>query len=216
MGLCDTCNGAQGSQPAIGVADVAVGLAASFPVEDGKLFAELVRQLANGRPTSRPALAAALGWPGERVEASLARVRSVEFEGESIVGAGLTLRPTPHVFEIDHRRLYTWCALDALMFPAIIGKICRVVSPCAMTGTPVSVTVSPDRVLDCQPQEAMVSVVLPDLTNLRESFCDRVRFFGSASVAESWVASREAAVVMSVRQAFCLGQDLARHLCWVA
>jgi alkylmercury lyase len=50
---------------------------------------------------------------------------------------------TPHVFEIDGCRLYTWCALEALMFPALIGKTAHVLSRRAATGVPVSLTFTP-------------------------------------------------------------------------
>lgn len=47
-----------------------------------------------------------------------------------IVGSGLTLRPTPHRFTIDGRQLYTWCALDTLIFPAVLGQVATVEAPC--------------------------------------------------------------------------------------
>ncbi|MCQ4438245.1 organomercurial lyase, partial [Clostridioides difficile] len=40
----------------------------------------------------------------------------------NVVGYGLTLRETPHTFEVDGRRLYTWCAFDTLFFPALIDR----------------------------------------------------------------------------------------------
>src|SRR5262245_22737561 len=32
-------------------------------------------------------------------------------------GRSLTLHPTPHRFTVNGRQLYTWCALDTLIFP---------------------------------------------------------------------------------------------------
>jgi Alkylmercury lyase/MerR family regulatory protein len=55
---------------------------------------------------------------------------------------GLTLNPTPHRFELNERVLFTWCALDSLMFPGLIGQTAQVQSPCASTGTPIGVTVT--------------------------------------------------------------------------
>ena len=54
----------------------------------------------------------------------------------AFLGWELTLRPTPHGFNVDGKQLYTWCALDTLFFPAVIGRPARVESPCAATALP--------------------------------------------------------------------------------
>ena len=40
----------------------------------------------------------------------------------NIVGWGLSLVSTPHRFHLGENTLSTWCALDALMLPALIGR----------------------------------------------------------------------------------------------
>jgi alkylmercury lyase len=131
----------------------------------------------------------------------------------NVVGSGLTLRETPHVFEVDGRRLYTWCALDALMFPALLGKSARVSSPCAATGAPVRLTVTPDGVENIEPAEAVVSLVLPHGSpDVRGSFCVHVNFFASAAAAQTWLSAHPGATVARVEDAFRLGQELSRRL----
>jgi alkylmercury lyase len=201
----------------INVADVAQGLSVSFPPTNGgaDLFGALLGELAKGSPVSRETLAAALGWSAERMVAVLERIPSIEYDNGQIVGCGLTLRETRHVFEIDGNRLYTWCALDALMFPALIGRTARVLSPCAATDAPVCLTVAPDCVRNVEPEGAVVSLVLPDASpDVRRSFCCHVHFFASAPAAESWVSSHGRAMVVSVEDAFRLGQELARQMAW--
>lgn len=196
--------------------DLAERLSASFPPTDGisTLFPVLLRALAKGRPVSPPALAAALGWSPEKVREVLEQVPSIEFDDAgNVVGAGLTLRETPHLFEVEGQRLHTWCALDALMFPALIGKTARVSSPCAATGAPIRLTVTSDGVRDLEPPEAVVSLVLPDTTSdVRSSFCVRVNFFASAAAAQTWLSAHPGATVARVEDAFQLGQELARRL----
>lgn len=47
------------------------------------------------------------------------RAQGGEFDEEgNFVGFGLTLLPTPHRYEVDGRNFYTWCADDAIFFPA--------------------------------------------------------------------------------------------------
>lgn len=82
----------------------------------------VLRLLARGRPVDPDDIAAATGRPPADVLAALRQQPSVEWdEAGRVVGLGLTLRPTPHRFEVDGRTLFTWCALDTLVFPALLG-----------------------------------------------------------------------------------------------
>ncbi|MBB4517479.1 organomercurial lyase MerB [Paraburkholderia fungorum] len=179
-----------------------------------ELFVALLRELAIGTPVSPDALAAVLGWPVSRVAAVLEQAASTEYDDDgNIVGYGLTLRETPHVFEVDGQRLYTWCALDALMFPALLGKRARVVSRCPATGERVSLTVAPGGLHQLDPAGAVVSLVRPDAsTDIRGAFCCHVHFFASAAAADGWGVQHAGAEVVSVESAFRLGQELARQL----
>lgn len=193
--------------------ELAERLATSFlPSEAAReLFLALLRELARGRPVSASALATALGWSTDRVREVLGQVSSLELDGNgSVVGAGLTLRETPHVFEVDGQRLHTWCALDALMFPPVIGKTARVSSRCAATGAPIHLTVTPDAVLDVEPPEAVVSLVLPESScDVRSAFCVHSNFFASAPAAQPWLAEHPAAAVAGVADVFRLGREFA-------
>src|SRR5262245_9634713 len=85
------------------------------------LCCALLPLLAEGQPVAPQRLAEVLGRPHPEVMAALRQLPGIEWDGHSnIAGAGLTLRPTPHRFAVDGRMLYTWCALDALMFPSLL------------------------------------------------------------------------------------------------
>ncbi|WP_031383074.1 organomercurial lyase MerB [Modicisalibacter zincidurans] len=178
------------------------------------LLVPLLRELAKGRPVSQTTLAMSLDWPAQQVNAVLERATSTEYDSDgNIVGYGLTLRETSHIFEIDGRRLYAWCALDTLMFPALIGQTARVSSHCAATGAPVSLTVSPNEIRDIAPTDAAVSLVLPQETaDIRQSFCCHVHFFASVVTAKDWASKHQGVEIVSVQDAFRLGQELNRHM----
>ena len=200
------------------ITEIAESLApANQPEGFGQLFVVLLRELAKGRPVSQTTLAMSLDWPAQQVNAVLERATSTEYDSDgNIVGYGLTLRETSHIFEIDGRRLYAWCALDTLMFPALIGQTARVSSHCAATGAPVSLTVSPNEIRDIAPTDAAVSLVLPQETaDIRQSFCCHVHFFASVPTAEDWASKHqglEGLAIVSVHEAFGLGQEFNRHL----
>lgn len=186
----------------------------NHPEEFATLFVTLLRQLVMGRPVSREALGTALGWSGQRVATVLEPAPGTEYDEQgNIIGLGLTLRETPHVFEVDGRRLYTWCALDTLMFPALIGKTARVTSRCAATGRPITLTVAPEAVLQVEPAKTMVSLLTPDASpDIRCSFCCHVHFFASPSVANAWASTHPGIELVPVENAFGLGHLIAHKL----
>jgi alkylmercury lyase len=178
------------------------------------LFRHLILLLAEGQPISPERIAGLLGRSREEMVAALRQLPSIEWdEAGNIVGAGLTLRPTPHRFEMNGRTVFTWCALDALMFPGLIGHTVQVESPCVTTGTPVRVTVTPQRVERVEPPEAVVSLVAPEASpDVRRAFCDYVNFFSSPEAAAEWLAAHPGATTLPVAEAYELGRRLANSV----
>lgn len=176
------------------------------------LYVALLKELAKGMPVSLHTLADRMGQPLEHVAAVLGQASNTEFDAQgNILGYGLTLRPTPHVFEVDGRRLYTWCALDALMFPALIGKQARIHSRCAETAAPVALTVDAHSAREVMPFGAVVSLVVPG-ADIRHSFYCNVHFFASGGVADRWASRHPGTEVVSIGAAFMLGQEVVQQL----
>lgn len=181
---------------------------------DATLLIPLLRLLVDGAPVAVGQLATASGHSVEEVRAGLAAVPDTEYDDAGrIVGQGLTLRPTTHRFTVGGQGLYTWCALDTLMFPVIIDRVARVESASAASGAPVRVTVEPDGLASVEPATAVVSVVNPDdITSIRSSFCNLVHFFTSVEDADPWLADHPDAELLSVAEAFRLGVALATNV----
>lgn len=171
----------------------------------------LLQLLTAGQPVTAARLADATGRSAEQIHAALLTLPSIEMDAQGrVIGMGITLNPTPHRFEVEGTRLYTWCALDTLIFPGLIGRTAHVTSPCHGTGESIRLTVSPDRVFDVTPADAVVSVVTPDdVSAVRTSFCNEVRFFASADAAAPWLAEHPGAAVLPITDAFMLGQVMA-------
>jgi alkylmercury lyase len=133
-----------------------------------------------------------------------------EYDTEGrIVGYGLTFNPTPHRYETHGRTFYTWCALDTMVFPAILGESAQVTSPCRATGEPVRLTATPDGPTDLQPATAVVSLVAPDApASVRSSFCNQIHFFVSAEAAKDWLGEHPDARVLPVADAYEAGRHL--------
>jgi alkylmercury lyase len=139
----------------------------------------------------------------------------VDQEG-NIIGLGLSFQPTRHQFHLGEQTLYTWCALDTLAFPALLGRMARVISSCPVTGQEIRLTVTPEVIADLEPAGAVVSVHLPgedtDICHVHEDICNDGFFFVSREVASTWPSLHPKAVVLSVEEAAQLGRAFASTL----
>jgi len=154
--------------------------------EQRRIFGQTLQLLANGRPVPPDDVAIRSQVLPDRVISTL-RGFGAEFDKEgNIVGVGLTLVPTPHVYKVDGRKLYTWCAVDALSLPVILKQNAEIESSDPVTGEKIHITVTPDRVEKVEPKTAVVSCVDP--TNIQGSWDHYVHFFSSPKTASKWIA----------------------------
>ncbi len=177
---------------------------------------ELVRLLARGHPVTPERLASALHMTAEQVAEVLAALADLEVDPSgNVVGWGLTFIPTSHRFLVQEQQFYTWCALDALTYPALLQVVASVESSCPVSGTPVTLSITPAGVHDLAPASAVVSLVIPEQGNAcdrgRGSFCNQSLFFRSRRDALLWQASSPTARLLSVANAYQVGRLMARY-----
>jgi alkylmercury lyase len=173
----------------------------------------LLRLLALGEPVSWGQLAEELGEPVERVHARLGSWEElVVDEHGRILGAGLSLVPTPYRFVLGDRLLFTWCAFDTLLFPCWLGQPARVEAECPESGTPIRLEVTPARLARLEPTTAVISLRLPAAVepcpNVRAAFCEYSRFFASPEATVRWQAQTPEGIVLPL----AAGWQLARRL----
>jgi alkylmercury lyase len=184
----------------------------------GEAFLEIVPPtldlLARGKPASPDEIAASSSKSPEEVRAALDRFPSTEWdEHDRVVGLGLTLRLTPHRLELEGRILFAWCALDALLFPALLGRPASIESPCRGTGEPVHIELTPTGIEAVEPPSAVVSIVATrDLANIRSVGCNNTHFFSSPEAASRWLERHPEATIVPLEDAFRLGQLIAEGL----
>lgn len=174
---------------------------------------QLYRLLARGTPVRVEELAETLNRRSFQMRRTIDSWPSLvqQDEQKRVVGfGGLTLERTKHRFSIEGRSLYTWCAWDSLFIPEILGKTAHVQSECPVTGRPISVTVRPNVISQCDPTETVVSFLLPDAVDLeqdvRGSFCEYVHFFASRDAGDEWTRRNEGTFLLTVSEAFELGR----------
>src|SRR5437588_548693 len=194
----------------------AQALADALCGNDARICLHLVRLLAEGHPVPRERLSAALGVPAAEVEALLAHVPDAVFDHQGhVIAYGLSLTPTPHRFRVNGRDLYTWCALDALMYPVALGQHAEVTSPCPVSGATIRLTVTPRTVGRVDPATTVVAIVMPASAaaccNVRDAFCRHVHFLRGPEEAIAWQATHPEARLLPLHDAYALAHLLAQQ-----
>jgi alkylmercury lyase len=175
------------------------------------LFDQLARLLVQGRPVAPELLASRLHRDLEEVRAILEAHPELEYDAQSnLVGSGLTLVPTEHQFQVGQRTLFAWCAFDTLTYPVELHLSAQVTSRCPVTGSSIRLTVTPEQVLDLDPGEAQVWLVVDVAAeccyNVREDVCNYGHFFASHQAAFLWQVAHPQVVILSVEEAYQVGK----------
>ncbi|MFL5657687.1 MAG: organomercurial lyase MerB [Ktedonobacteraceae bacterium] len=175
------------------------------------LFEQLARLLVQGRPVAPEQLARRLHRELDEVRAILGAHPELEYDAQgNLVGSGLTLVPTTHQFRVEQRTLFAWCAFDTLTYPVELHLSAQVTSRCPVTGRSIQLTVTPEQVLDLDPGEAQVSLVVDVAAeccyNVREDVCNYGHFFASREAALLWQAAHRQVVILSVKEAYQIGK----------
>jgi alkylmercury lyase len=171
------------------------------------------RQLAEGAPASVEDIAERAGASVERVEELLRTWPGVFFDRhQRLIGFwGLTVRrlsPT-HRIMAGERELFAWCAWDTLFLPGILETSLSVESRCPVTGDTISLTVTPEQIIETSHPGAWVSFLVPDHAfdaDVVQSFCHFVHFFASPGAAETWIAEHPGTFALTLEDAFELGR----------
>jgi alkylmercury lyase len=201
-----------------GLQELAALITAPMRDTGGRAFLQIIPPtldlLARGKPASPEEIAAASAKSPEEVRAALDRFPSAEWNEQGrVVGLGLTLQLTPHRLELEGRTLFAWCALDALLFPALLGRPASIESPCRGTGELVHIEVTSAGIEVVEPPSAVVSIVAArDLANFRRVSCNNAHFFSSPEAASRWLKKHPEATILSVEDAFQLGRLIAEGL----
>jgi len=192
---------------------IARHLAAHLDCTQEPVCRQMLQVLADvGRPLTPVHLATLLQMSQEELRTHLARVPDTEFDEQgNIVGWGITLVPTTHQMHLRGKRVYTWCAFDSVLFPALLQMEAQVHSVCATTGSPITFVATPQGIRDLTPATSVLSLILPAerCDCVRGTFCEQSLFFQTEEAALPWMALHAEAVLLSIQEAAALGEMTA-------
>lgn len=200
---------------------LAKALALSLPCTD-RVSVSVLGVLATGYPVSRHDLAARLAQGRRRdsevdseafLNAAMDRLPNVELDEDGrIVGCGLTLAPTDHQIIFSGPPLFTYCAFDTVLFPALLGRSAEVRSRCHATGVPIRCSIGVEGLEALVPAAAVITLVVPDQAGAHREACGRVcrhaHFFASAAAAGRW-REAHAGFVLPVAQALVVARRIS-------
>ena len=195
----------------------AIGGLFDYGPQHSRLLVLVWRSLATGRPVTRNQIdefVSDLGIEPAQADHFLRQMTERETD-DSIVGImGLSLNDHAHRFTVNGIPMSTWCAVDTLFLPAMLGQTAAVESESPLSKETVRVAVSPEGVQASQPADAVVTIVVPNETDMSSvasiwmTFCHHIFFFASRREAEQWAGNRDDIEYLSLDQAYELGQQL--------
>lgn len=191
-----------------------------FPNDEALQLAILIlKELAKGEPVEPAHIAKLTGWSTAHTTDLLKSSLPIEWDDQQrVVGMGISLREaTPYRFIVNDHHLSVWCAVDALLFPPLIGLPARIESPCFVTEGPIIIDVTPDALQHVQPTDAVMSIVTPQVDissahDVRALLCSGNKFFKSAKVAEQYQQEHPEALIIPVTEGYKMFVDVARRL----
>lgn len=185
--------------------------------DEQRIGIALLRELAKGEPVSVARLERVLDTLAGEVESVLrdSSLKPLVYWGDDgrVEGFwGLTTHATHHRFTVDGRTLGTFCAQDSLFLPELLGETARIESSDPLTGEPVRLTVSPERVEAVDPDGVALSITKLDAADFSSvarviaTACHFTYFFAERASAEGWVAEHPQTVLVSLKDAFAFGR----------
>lgn len=174
----------------------------------------VIRELAGGEPVAPERIVERSTQPPEQVMELLDQMTLKDEDGR-ITAFGLSLTPTDHEFELDNRTMWVWCAVDALVFPAILNRTARIKSRCAVTGEPIEVVATPVSIEKVRPTAAAVSIITPSVEQpsmIRQLVCSGQLFFSSVERGRNWQRDHPEARIVPVTEAFALYQQVVKEV----
>lgn len=189
----------------------------AFPVmniAEQRLALELYTLLSEGDAVMLERLSERAGMPLADVKKMLQSWPGVFYDdNQRIIGFwGIAVSKTDHHFEVNGKTVYTWCAWDTLFIPELLNATAHINSHCALSGDEIRLTISAKGIESAQPDQIVVSFLVPDEGELKEnittSFCHYVFFFRSREAGEHWVTEHPGTFLLSLDDAFAVGKKM--------
>lgn len=182
-----------------------------YGADVSRLVVRAWRMLADGNPIDAGRVQDLIEDLAIAPETAQEFLQSVTERDGDIVGVlGLSLNDHAHGFIVNGVSFSTWCAVDTLFLPAMLGQSADVKSVSPLSKKSIRLTVGPQGVQALEPASTVVSlpVVRSEEVDtgspegIWRTFCHRIFFFATREEAEQWAETMENIEIVSVHDAF--------------
>tara|TARA_R110001583_G_scaffold38171_2_gene123320 strand:+ start:8163 stop:8762 length:600 start_codon:yes stop_codon:yes gene_type:complete len=117
--------------------------------------------------------------------------------------SGLSLTPTQHKFIVQNKVLYTWCALDAILFTEWLDVSSQIISRDPIDNSLIGLNIECDHLISTNPYPLYVSwVSAMNKCNIKGSFCNHVSFWASKQTADQWLQNNPEGKIVTIDDFF--------------
>lgn len=157
-------------------------------IDDKSFIVNVQKELLKGKPLSKTKYYELIKEDRDKADSFLELWGEVNKNDEITAFAGLSLTPTKHKFIVENITLYTWCAVDAILFTDWLQVSSHAVSADPIDNTEIELEMEVDFLLWSNPYPIYISIVEDiDACNIKSSFCNHVSFWASETTAKKWL-----------------------------
>jgi alkylmercury lyase len=203
------------------------GIPPRFEPPQARFLIQMWRQVAKGEPVAPEQIkqiASRVKIPLDDATAFIKQASERDKDGNVVGFFGLSQKKHPHQFQVNGHTMSTWCAWDSLFLPVMIGQSAEVESTCPATKEKIRLTIAPEKVVQYEPTETVVSIVTPEPTKSGPEsveevwmvFCHQVHFFSNLQSVSEWFSEKNfEGTFLSIEEGFELGvlafKDILQH-----
>jgi alkylmercury lyase len=203
------------------------GIPPHFEPPQARFLIQIWRQVAKGEPVAPEQIkqiAAGVEIPLDDATAFIKQAGERDKNGNVVGFVGLSQNKHAHKFQVNGYTFSTWCAWDSLFLPIMLGQTAQVESTCPTTKEIIRLNITPEKVAQYKPANAIVSIVTPQpsksgpesVEQVWMVFCHQVHFFSNRQAASRWFSEKNLeGSFLSIEEGFELGslafKDILQH-----
>ncbi|MBC8198395.1 MAG: organomercurial lyase [Candidatus Marinimicrobia bacterium] len=178
-------------------------LFSKFEIEGNDFILNVFRSLLEGKPITKGRYYEIVNLPKDKADAILVKLGETDDQDNIVAFSGLSLIPTDHHFNVNGKKLYTWCAIDAILFAEWLDVEVYVLSTDPIDDTPIELQINGGQLQWTKPYPLFISWVESiDTCNIRDSLCNHVTFYGSEKTAQEWLNNNPQGKILTLEDFF--------------
>tara|TARA_R110002049_G_scaffold303028_1_gene496992 strand:+ start:2651 stop:3250 length:600 start_codon:yes stop_codon:yes gene_type:complete len=172
-------------------------------IEDVSFMVNIHEALLKGNPIPIANYYDLVGLNREKADALLEMLGECNENNQITAFSGLSLTPTPYKFIVQNKTLYTWCALDAILFTEWLDVSSQIISHDPIDNAAIELNIEGDHLMSTDPYPLYISLVdTMDNCNIKGSFCNHVSFWASEQTANQWLKDNPTGKIVTIDDFF--------------